>query len=191
MHGSCFLSSLTSKCMHWEGFYYDFSTEKLWTPKVPVPMQGRSQTFQNEGTARGAQGWAGGADWDSKWRLSIDLCTKCNFIWGARGAEFLPGGSCPPHLPPPPPPPPATPLAPCNNLPWHSPCMCCDQAKWAGICKYIWPNKAYNIFSTLQLPNLCNHLTNFNRVCCRRLLCTWCIQSTRKIKILLDLITYA
>ena len=37
----------------------------------------------------------GGADWDSKWWLSTDLCTKCNFIWGA---EFLPGAVAP--LPP-------------------------------------------------------------------------------------------
>ena len=48
-------------------------------------MQGRSQTFQNEGAARGLR--CEGADWDSKWRLSIDLCTKCNFIWGQEGME--------------------------------------------------------------------------------------------------------
>ena len=59
--------------------------------------QRHSQPFQNEGAARGAQGLAGGGtDWDSKWRLSIDLCTKCNFIWGREGAEFLPGGGRPP-----------------------------------------------------------------------------------------------
>ena len=54
---------------------------------------GHSQTFQNEGAARGAQGGAGGADWDSKWQLSIDLCTKYNFIWGKRGGRVsAPGG---------------------------------------------------------------------------------------------------
>ena len=63
-------------------------------------MQGHSQTFQNEGAARGAEGWAGGADRDSKCWLSIDLCTKCNFILGGkRGAEFLPEGAVAP-LPP-------------------------------------------------------------------------------------------
>ena len=67
-----------------------------------APSQGRSQTFQNEGASRGAQGWAGGgADWDSKWRLSIDLCTKCNFIWGRGGQSFCRGQS--PPCPPPPP----------------------------------------------------------------------------------------
>ena len=70
--------------------------------------QGRSQTFQNEGAARGAEGWAGGADRDSKWRLSIDLCTKCNFIGGAKGGQsFCQRGRSPPC----PPPPLATPLS--------------------------------------------------------------------------------
>ena len=48
--------------------------------------QGRSKTFQNGRGARGAQGraWEEGTDWDSKWRLTIDFCTKCNFIWGSR-----------------------------------------------------------------------------------------------------------
>ena len=46
-----------------------------------------------QGGLRGEQGGERGADRDSKWRLSIDLCTKCNFIGGGgkRGAEFLPG----------------------------------------------------------------------------------------------------
>ena len=67
---------------------------------------GRSQTFQNEGAARGLRGEQGGADWDSKWRLSIDLCTKCNFIWGGKrgGRVSARGDSRPPA------PPPATPL---------------------------------------------------------------------------------
>ena len=56
--------------------------------------QGRSQTFQNEGAARGA-------DRDSKWRLSIDPCTKFHFIWGAQGGlDFWLGGSSPPPLRP-------------------------------------------------------------------------------------------
>ena len=25
-----------------------------------------------------------GVDWDSKWRLSIDPCAKCHFIWGRK-----------------------------------------------------------------------------------------------------------
>ena len=38
----------------------------------------------NEGPARGGGSGdeRGGADRDSKWRPSIDLCTKCHFIWG-------------------------------------------------------------------------------------------------------------
>ena len=41
--------------------------------------QGRSQTFQNWGGGKGC------SDRDSKWRLSINPRTKCNFIWGAKG----------------------------------------------------------------------------------------------------------
>ena len=62
-------------------------------------VQGRSQTFQNEGAARGAQGWAGGLTADSKWWLSIDLSTKCNFIWGGQGGQSSARGAvapCPP-----------------------------------------------------------------------------------------------
>ena len=55
-------------------------------------MQGRSQTFQNEGAARAAQR----ADWDSKWRLTIDLCTKCNFIGGKKGGRVSARGQLPP-----------------------------------------------------------------------------------------------
>ena len=49
--------------------------------------RGIARSFQNEGAARGG-GLRGerGADWDSKWWLSIDLCKKCNFI-GARGGK--------------------------------------------------------------------------------------------------------
>ena len=58
-----------------------------------INMQGRGQTFPNEGGGKGGVRDEQGAAWDPKWRLSIDLCTKCNFIWGARGAEFLPDGT--------------------------------------------------------------------------------------------------
>ena len=37
----------------------------------------------------------GGADWDSKWWLSIDLCTKCNFIWGREGGRVSARGQLP------------------------------------------------------------------------------------------------
>ena len=40
--------------------------------------QGCRQPFQNEGVARRPRG----ADWDSKWQLPMDPCTKCHFIWG-------------------------------------------------------------------------------------------------------------
>ena len=46
---------------------------------------------------KGGSGVSGGADWDSKWWLSIILLYKVLFhLGGKRGAEFLPGGSCPP-----------------------------------------------------------------------------------------------
>ena len=61
--------------------------------------RGIARLFKMRGWQGGLRGEQG-ADWDSKWRLSIDLCTKCNFIWGARGgAEFLPGGQLPPCPP--------------------------------------------------------------------------------------------
>ena len=58
--------------------------------------RGVARLFKMMGWQEGSGVSGGGADWDSKWRFSIDLCTKCNFIGGERGAEFLPGGSCPP-----------------------------------------------------------------------------------------------
>ena len=61
--------------------------------KVECPPRGCSQTFQNEGRQGGPRGergvGVGGADWDSKWWLSIDLCTKCNFIWGGKSPGAL------------------------------------------------------------------------------------------------------
>ena len=69
----------------------------LWHNYYELPGQGHSQTFQNEGTARGDQGWAGGLIGTQNGSSPIDLCTKCNFIWGwARGGvEFLSRGGCP------------------------------------------------------------------------------------------------
>ena len=46
-----------------------------------------SQSFLKEGAARGTQQCLEGADWDLKWCLSIDFCTKCNFM-----RESLKGG---------------------------------------------------------------------------------------------------
>ena len=34
---------------------------------------------------QGGGGWGGGWHRDSKWRLTIDPCTKCHFIWGLKG----------------------------------------------------------------------------------------------------------
>ena len=69
----------------------------VYTFLIRIFRQGRSQTFQNGRAARGGgSGVSRGADWDSKWRLSIDLCTKCNFIGGASGGQsFCQGGGCP------------------------------------------------------------------------------------------------
>ena len=53
--------------------------------------RGLARLFKMWGS-KGGPGVSRGDNWDSKWQLSIDLCTKCNFIWGQEGAEFLPGG---------------------------------------------------------------------------------------------------
>ena len=55
----------------------------------------RSQPFQNEGAPREA-----GADRDSNWRLSIDPCRKCHFIWGLKGDGFLTEGAQAPRSDP-------------------------------------------------------------------------------------------
>ena len=54
--------------------------------------------LQNEGAARGAR--VRGADWDSKWQLTIDLCTKCDFMGGQEGGRVSARGQLPPdpHL---------------------------------------------------------------------------------------------
>ena len=63
-------------------------------------VRGVARLFKMRGRQGGLRGEQG-ADRDSKWRLSIDLCTKCNFIWGGkRGAEFLPEGAVAPPCPP-------------------------------------------------------------------------------------------
>ena len=65
-------------------------------------MRGRQGELRGKGGER--------PDRDSKWRLSIDLCTKCNFIWGAREEQsFCQRGSHPP-------PPLATPLTKCTKF---------------------------------------------------------------------------
>ena len=66
---------------------------------------GAQPDFSKWGDGKGDWAVSRGADWDSKWQLSIDLCTECNFICGAkRGGRVSAGGS------PPAPPPLATPL---------------------------------------------------------------------------------
>ena len=45
--------------------------------------RGVARLFKMRGRQGGSGLRGGGADWDSKWQLSIDLCTKCNFISGA------------------------------------------------------------------------------------------------------------
>ena len=64
----------------------------LTLPCIAVPIyqllstKGRSQTFQNEGAARGAGR-------NSNWQLSIDPCPKCHVMGGSRGAELLTEGA--------------------------------------------------------------------------------------------------
>ena len=57
-------------------------------------MQGRSQTFQNEREQGGSESFKG-ADWDWKWRLSVDPCTKCHFIWRLVGSTSVWGAQAP------------------------------------------------------------------------------------------------
>ena len=45
---------------------------------------GVASLFKVRGAPTGA-----GADRDSNWQLSIDLCRKCHFIWGLKGDGFL------------------------------------------------------------------------------------------------------
>ena len=49
-------------------------------------VRGVARLFKMRGGKGDSGASGGGADWHSKWRLSIDLCTKCNFIggWGGR-----------------------------------------------------------------------------------------------------------
>ena len=48
---------------------------------------------------RGHQRGEAGADRDSNWRLSIDLCRKYHFIWGLKGDGFLTEGAQAPPAP--------------------------------------------------------------------------------------------
>ena len=43
-------------------------------------------TFQKRG-GKGGGGRSGKADWDSKWGLSIDPCTKCHFMGGSWASD--------------------------------------------------------------------------------------------------------
>ena len=85
-----------SKC------FMTFLTIFLWLLSIYMySTRGVARLFKMRGRQGGLRGEQGGADWDSKWWLFIDLCTKCNFIWGARGgAEFLPEGAVAPPAPP-------------------------------------------------------------------------------------------
>ena len=54
--------------------------------------RGVARLFKMRGKQGGLTSEQRGADWDSKWQLSIDLCTKCN-LGGKRGQSFCQGGS--------------------------------------------------------------------------------------------------
>ena len=62
---------------------------------VQIGQWGVVRLFKMRGRQGGLMGVWEGADWDSKWWLSIDLCTKCNFIWGVRGHSFCQGAVAP------------------------------------------------------------------------------------------------
>ena len=80
-HFSLFCS--TSSSSHFIKFYSQHCIHYSRGVARLFKMRGR------QGGLRDEQGcWLG-----LKWQLSINLCTKCNFIWGA---EFLSGGSHPP-----------------------------------------------------------------------------------------------
>ena len=51
-----------------------------------VMYAGAQPDFSKWGGDKG--GSKGGAGRDSKWRLSIDPCTKCYLIWGQGGLDF-------------------------------------------------------------------------------------------------------
>ena len=57
-------------------------------PFLTIYPRGVGRLFKMRGRQGGRTSErGGGADWDSKLQLSIDFCTKCNFIWGARGGR--------------------------------------------------------------------------------------------------------
>ena len=60
-----------------------------------VIIRGVARLFKMRG-GKGGSRVSRGADWDSKWRLSIDLCAKCNFIWGQEGGRVSAWGRSPP-----------------------------------------------------------------------------------------------
>ena len=107
-------------CNSFQSELLTYSCKKWYDLKHPkgifcVCSRGVNRLFKIGG-GKGGSGVSRGADWDSKWRLSIYLCTKCNFIWGQGGQSFCQRGSRPP-----PPPSLATPLvcSLCRKQIWH------------------------------------------------------------------------
>ena len=99
----------------------DINLCKIDSPQVgnPIRARGVARLFKMRGQQGGLRGEQGGADqWDSKWRLSIDLCSLHTVqsvisfggerggrvLQGARGAGqsfSVPGGAVAPCPPPP------------------------------------------------------------------------------------------
>ena len=70
-------------------------TLKTKSANFPTCQQGCSYSFQNEGQEGGLRG----VDQDSKWQLSINPCTMCNFIWGLKETGLLTEGLKVPNTP--------------------------------------------------------------------------------------------
>ena len=63
---------------------------------TPIFDRAVARLFKMRGRQGGLRGEQRGLlNWDWKWRLSIDLCTKCNFIWGRGGRVSARGAVAP------------------------------------------------------------------------------------------------
>ena len=97
LHSALLLSAMFRSTVKMVHVFYKSS--------ISAAIRGLARLFKMRGRQGGSRVSRGGADWDSKWQLSIDFCTKCNFIWGEEGGQsFCQGGGRPR-------PPLATPLA--------------------------------------------------------------------------------
>ena len=83
-----------------ETFIWNFSvrtSHQVTLQSVGGGGRGVARLFIMRGRQGGSGVSGGGGGWrDSKWRLSLDLCTKCNFIWGLEEGRVSVRGRSPP-----------------------------------------------------------------------------------------------